>query len=152
MKIERVEAKLYHCGRMARALRSAHKDVLISHALDTHRDLRHTFAHSMMREAWLLDGRLVAMAGITGSMLDTEGDVWMALSDDAEKHPFAVARHALDYLRRASVIRRSLVTAILTDDEKSVQFAYFLGFSIERRETIKGVKTQIMSFGARKAA
>jgi hypothetical protein len=74
-KFEIVEAKAWHCGAMSRALRLEHQKAVAMIGLNSHRELRGMFDESIFRKAWLIDGRLAAVGGVTGPALSSYGIV-----------------------------------------------------------------------------
>ena len=127
-RFEVVEAKVWHCGQMLRRLRREHMWAIACLGVDSHRELRQRFDESSFRRAWLVDGKLAGIGGVTGSPLATEGMVWLALSHDAMRYPLEMVRESrrqLDGLMRS---RRRLLTTILAGDEAAKRVAVFVGF------------------------
>lgn len=152
MRITEVEAKAYHCGQLARTLRAEHREILDHMQIPTHRELREAFEASSIRRAWLIDGRLAAMAGVTGPAATSDGVLWMAITDEMTTHPMAVGRRALAFVKAVMRVKRRLSTSILDGDKAGIAFAYFLGFMVDGREPINGVPAMQMSYSERKAA
>ena len=146
MKSEIVDAETWHCGQIARRLRAEHRSLLIGHDISVHRELRDAFDASMWRKAWFLDGRLMGIAGITGTVSSGEGNVWLAVSDEALGRPISLARLVLRGLEEVMLVKRHLTTIVLKDDRAAVRFAYFLGFHVEMQTTINGAAAMIMAF------
>lgn len=130
-----VEAKAYHCGQMARILRDEHKKALSILEVNTHKELRACFDESTFRKAWLIDGRLAAVGGVTGPALSSDGTVWLAMSQEAHKHPREILRESRRQLREISLVKNSLLTLILLRDETSFRFATHLGFHVSPLKT-----------------
>jgi hypothetical protein len=151
VKIERIAAKRFHCGQIARQLRPAHADVIGKHHLNAHRNIVSHFQNSVIRQAWTIDGRLAALAGVTGSLLDRDGIAWLALGAEAERHPVPVSREALRFIDEV-LKKRDLTIVVMAEDKRSSLFGVFLGFNFDERKVIDGVPTIIMSTSARKAA
>lgn len=147
-----VEAKRFQCGRMARMLRRDHADVLAETSRSIHRQLVDAFDASIIRRAWYFDGALVALGGMVGTLADSEGIIWMALSEEMSRmHPIAVSRGAARFVRECSRTR-SLSTDILKADKTSYQFALHLGFTTSGKSMIDGIETLQMIKTTRKAA
>lgn len=123
-----VEARAYHCGAMVRMLRAEHQRAIARLGVNAHRELRQRFDSSSFRRAWLIDGKLAALGGVTGSQLSSEGYVWLALSGLATRYPLEVVRETRRQLAALMVVKRSLVTSIIASDETSKRFAIFMGF------------------------
>ena len=128
-RYEIVEARPFHCGQMARALRREHRELLARVGADAHRELRACFDQSSFRRAWLIDGRLAALGGLTGSMLSGDGMLWLALSDEATRHPFAVVREARKQLDEMMRVKRVLSAGVMGGDDAAARLAVFLCFT-----------------------
>jgi len=140
-----VDGKPWHCGEIARRLRKGHREVLDGMKVRTHRELRQAFDGSIWCKSWFREDRLMAMAGITGTVGSAEGSVWLALSDEATKHPIALVKAVLGHMDEMFTTKRRLTTIVLKDDREGVQFAYFLGFKVEQAVTINGAEAMIMA-------
>lgn len=132
-----IPARAWHCGQMCRLLRSAHREAVTAIGIDAHRELRDRFEASAFRRAWLVDGRLGALGGVVGSPLATEGFVWLAIAENALRHPVVVAREARRQIDRLMDTRRMLTTLALDDDPRALRFALHLGFEPMSDETGK---------------
>lgn len=123
-----VEGRPYHCGQMSRILRLDQQKAIALIGMNTHHEMRDKFDQSVFRKAWLINNRLAAVGGITGSILSAYGLVWLALSNEAMKYPLAVVKESRRQLNQAMITRHMLVTNILDGDEAAKRFAVFLGF------------------------
>lgn len=85
--IEVVEAKRHHCGMMARRMRKVHRDILASGGVSAHRELIWVFGQSSFRRSVFFEGEIVAIGGITGSRLSTQGVAWLVLAEEFRNHP-----------------------------------------------------------------
>jgi hypothetical protein len=144
-KFEIVEAKAQHCGQMTRLLRAEHRAAVEALDIDTHRQLRACFDASAFRRAWLVDGKLGALGGVTGGKLDVYGQVWLAFSSVGLRYPKEIIREARKQLAEISQVKRKLVTLMLLSDTPSVRFARHVGFQIVADET-ENFETAIMQF------
>jgi hypothetical protein len=125
---EIVEAKAWHCGAMSRALRLEHQKAVAMIGLNSHRELRGMFDESIFRKAWLIDGRLAAVGGVTGPQVSSYGIVWLAFSSAATKYPMAMVKEARRQIEFIMQTKRLLISSILDGDDASERFAIFLGF------------------------
>jgi hypothetical protein len=139
-----VEAQPWHVGQIVRRLRTEHRSLLVGMGVSAHRELRDAYEASMWRKAWIVEGRLMGIAGITGTVSSGDGNVWLAVSEEALKRPVSLARLVLRHLEEAMQIKRHLTTIVLKDDRAAVRFAYFLGFHVEEQTTINGAVAMIM--------
>lgn len=152
MKLVETKAAPYHTGQLARTLRAEHRDLLSVMGVPTHHELREAFDASILNKAWLLNGSLAALAGLRSSLGASDGIIWFAMTDELARHPTAVARHALAYLREVMDTRRRVSTIVLENDSAGLRFALFLGFLTEGRQTLNGEPVRLMSYGMRKVA
>lgn len=129
-RIETAEAKLHHCGQISRAVRSPQLAGAGALGLDAHRELRRCFEASCIRQSYFIDGKLAAMWGLTGTLSDPEGHVWLALNNVATQYPFRVAREAVRSLRGIFPYKHRLTTTIVGMDWASRDFAERMGFHV----------------------
>jgi hypothetical protein len=123
-----VEGQPHHCGQMARALRHEYRDIFAAIGLNAHRELRAEFDRSYFRRTALVDGRVAAMWGVSGTKLSSTGYAWLALSQEATKHRVEIVRRTrreLDDIMQSKVV---IQARILPGDETARRFARFLGF------------------------
>lgn len=125
-----IEAKPYHCGQLARRLREDHRRGLMSFGVNPHRELRDIFDASGWRKAWLIDGRLAALAGVTGSVLESTGYIWLAITEEVRQYPRQFIRTVREQLDEIMATRRELITTVILDDAASCRFAAFMGFHV----------------------
>ena len=128
--IEVVEAKRHHCGAMARRMRKVHLDILASGGVSAHRELVWVFGQSSFRRSVFCEGKIVAMGGITGSQLSTQGVAWLVLAEEFRNHPVTVVRHAKRLLKQEMRTRSELAVTILLEDDAAWRFAIYLGFHV----------------------
>ena len=129
--IEIIEAKPWHCGKMARILRSEHQRRLGDAGVNIHREIKANFDGSGWKRAGLLDGRLVGLGGIMGSEVESTGFIWLALSDEVRRHPLAVARILRRLLDEIMETRHELATLVIPEDSTALRLAVFMGFHCE---------------------
>ena len=134
---EVVEGKPWHAGQMARIVRNVHVAALGKASLNVHRDLATTAGGSIFCRAWLIDGKLAALGGVNGPISSATGYIWLAVSDEATKHPLAMIREAKRQIAEIMETRRELRTACVAGDVPSMEFAIFLGFVPEGTEDIE---------------
>ncbi len=128
MKIDIVPAKLHHCGILARFLRVEHAALLMRTNVPIHRELRDTFERSYYRRSAFVDGHLAGMWGCEGSLISSQGMVWLAMSQYAVKFPMTALRLAKREIDHLAKTKTELLTTLLPDDEPAHRLALFLGF------------------------
>lgn len=126
-----VEAREYHCGRIARRLRHEHQEATLRVGIDAHRKLREMFGMSSYRRAVYADGEFVALGGVTGALVAPFGFVWLAITEEGmRKYPISLIREARRQLNYIMVTKSQLVTSLIGGDEKAKHLAVFLGFHV----------------------
>lgn len=123
-----VEAKPYHCGQMARLLRAEQGESVAALGMDAHRELRDRFRNSSFRKAWLIDGRLAGLGGVEGTLLASQGYLWLALTRQATRHPVAMIKEARRQLEEICRHRDRVETLLIGGDDASLRFAVHVGF------------------------
>jgi hypothetical protein len=126
-----IPAKRWHCGQMVRLLRHEHQRVMYGIGLDAHAELAGMFEISAFRKAWLIDGRLAGLGGVTGTLLSPHGFVWLALSEQAMRYPVALVKEARRQIAEMMVVKRELTTTLIGGDEAAQRLAVFLGFHVQ---------------------
>ena len=123
-----IEARPYHCGQMARILRVEHQLVVAKIGINSHQELRFRFDDSAFRRAWLVNGKLTALGGVTGSKASAVGYIWLAFAGVAVRYPVQIIKEARRQLAEIMITKRMLFTTILEGDDAAKRFAIFLGF------------------------
>ena len=121
---------------MVRKLRSEHSAAVARLGVNTHRELRRAFDTSSYRRALLIDDALAGLGGVTGSAMARAGSVWLAITQDATRHPHLICRLARAALDDIFAVKRELRTFILPADKTSFRFAKLLGFETLRNSGI----------------
>lgn len=93
----------------------------------------------------MIDGDLAAIGGVSGPIMSTDGLIWLALNERALSHSFSIARAALRQIEDIMRTKRKLSTIILRDDRPAVEFAYFLGFNVEKVDKMWGRDAMLMT-------
>src|ERR1700748_325484 len=96
-----IEPKAYHVGQMIHRLRTSCRSLMMSIGQSPHQELRTAFQRSMYRRAWMVNGRLAGLGGVTGSLLSSGGYIWLAISEEAMQHKTALIREAKRQLSAA---------------------------------------------------
>lgn len=125
---EVVEAKPYHCGRIIRRLRDEQAKAMTRVGVNSHKELRERFDESFYRKAWLIDGKLAGIGGVAGMALSSTGYLWLALTEDAARHPVAMVREAKRQADEILRIKNRLMCSVVGENSKAYLFAVFLGF------------------------
>lgn len=127
---EIVEGKAWHCGAMSRLLRAEHRSAVDALDLNPHHELRACFDASAFRRAWLIDGAIAALGGVTGMMLNQTGGIWLAVASRAQQFPIAMLKEAKRQLEEILLFKSRVSTQIMRTDPASFRFARSLGFYV----------------------
>lgn len=128
MKLDITEGRRRHCGQICRLMRADHEMALRRMQVPIHRELRAMFDGSHYTRAAFIDGNLSALWGVNGTMLESQGLVWMVLAQHALRYPATIARVARGEMERMVLGKDYLFTTVIADDIPSQRFAAFLGF------------------------
>ena len=128
-RYEMTECRRHHCGLMARRMRAADRAAMVAAGYDPHREIVHRFQESAYRRAWLIDGELAAIGGVSGTLAASDGYIWMVVAQMATRHALALARMTRGVLAEVSVTFRAVESVMMAGDGRAVEFARFLGFS-----------------------
>lgn len=123
-----IEAQAHHCGAIVRQLRESHRAAVVRLGVNPHREMRQNFDASAFRRAWLVDGKLGAVFGVTGPLIAAHGYCWMALSLIGARYPVAIAKETRRQFEIIMQTKRDLVTTLLPEDGVSLRFAGWAGF------------------------
>jgi len=126
---EIIEARAHHCGQICRLLRSEHESAILRIGMSAHHRLRAVFDESGFRKAWMVDGALAGLGGVTGPLVASSGMVWFALSRRALHFRMRLVKEAQNQLAILSAFKHELVTEVYGGDEPALRFAIFLGFT-----------------------
>jgi hypothetical protein len=124
-----IEAKQWHCGAMIHRLRDEQTNLAISLGVNAHRSLRTAYCESGIARSWISEtGDILAMFGVAGPLLATEGEIWLALSKEATRYPITIIKQARRQLSQVMLFKHRLYATPSVKDPASVRFAKRLGF------------------------
>lgn len=133
-KFEVIEGREYHCGQIIRRLRTEHRAAVAGLGVHAHGEIRKNFDISSFRRAWLIDGSLGAVFGVTGPLMASHGYCWLALSEEGARYPVEIVKETRRQFADIMLTKRDLVTMLLPEDKAALRFAAWLGF--EQMHTI----------------
>lgn len=122
------DAKWHHCGALSKKIVHGHWQAYREAGIDVRGQLRQIWGESFHRKTWLVDGRIVAMGGLKGTILSRSAEIWLAVAPEVETKRFAFLRMALANLDEVSREKRELRTTIAEHDGTALRFAKWLGF------------------------
>lgn len=132
MNLQRTEATLAHAKELGPRLRQADRDeVQAASGMPAEDVLILAVAHAKQAHAWHLDGRLVAISGISGSLIDQAvGVVWMLASDDVESVPKLLLKGQRQYVRDLLQGHDMLMNFVDNRNIKAQRWLRWLGFQL----------------------
>ncbi len=128
MKFEVIDAKPHHVGQILRRMRAEETEAISQIGIAVHREMRHVLGASSFARAWMIDGRLAAIGGVTGMLASSEGHLWLVLSREALRHPVAMLKEAKRQFSLAIETRRAVTTTVAVGDTAGLRFAGHFGF------------------------
>ena len=130
--LQRIDATLAHAKDLGARLRQADQDeVMAACGLTAEDALILAVAHAKQAHAWLLDGRLVAISGISGSLIDANvGVVWMLASDDVDQFPKLLVKGQREYVRTLLQGHDMLMNFVDNRNIKAHRWLRWLGFQL----------------------
>lgn len=154
-RFEVTEAKVWHCGAIIRRLREEHKAAVCWLGLNSHREIRGRFDASVsFRRSFFVDGHLAGLGGVAGPAISSDGVVWLALTEQACRHAYVVAREAKRQIAEIMQVKRTLTTSLIPTDKAALRFALRLGFEMDSPTPIPLGNGEVISvrLGAKLAA
>jgi hypothetical protein len=137
-RFEIVAAKPWHCGQMARILRTDYVKMLIGAQAPAHEQLRDIYGRSYLARSWLIDGKLAGLGGVMGTIASSDGHIWLALSQEATRFPHHVVSEARRQIAEFLDTKRELLTTVARSDDAAFRFAKFIGFFITGAPVVVG--------------
>jgi hypothetical protein len=132
MTLEIVEGRALHVGPVASAIDDLERGTFAAFQVKPRVALREMVRQSAYCRTGLLDGRPVAMWGVTGPAVASGGEVWLALSLAARQRRFLIVRTALREVRAMMAFKHELVSCLFCREARAFRFADFLGFEVEQ--------------------
>lgn len=125
-----VDAEPWHLPAVSDAMNEDDVTELRALGLEPRLLMEVLFHGSCYRKCAVIEGRPVALWGMTGTLMSCDGEVWLALTDAARAFPMSVARVAARELSDLMEGRMELRSSILCRNERALRFARVLGFRI----------------------
>lgn len=136
-----VDAKFHHCGPLARRICAGRWLAYREAGVDPKVRLRDCWGASLLAKSMIIDGRVVAMGGVTGSLMARSGTVWLVISSEAAAYPLALVKEARKQLRALLKVKPELRALIVAQDGPALRFAEILGFKRSGEPTHVEVST-----------
>jgi hypothetical protein len=130
--LQRIDATLAHAKDLGPRLRQADQDEVMAACGMTGEDaLILAVAHAKQAHAWILDGELVAISGISGSLIDQNvGVIWMLASDGVDRVPKLLLKGQRQYVRDLLQGHDMLLNFVDNRNIKAQRWLRWLGFQV----------------------
>lgn len=129
MRVEIVQARLSHIEPLLDRLRDRERVAFATAGVDSYRTIAREMEQSHMSYAGLVDGIVVAIAGIRGDgLLGDVAYIWMIGNVLVEDHPVAFYRHTRRFIADLLNHYKTLYCWADADFVKSHQWLKWLGF------------------------
>lgn len=132
-----IEGRRYHCGQIVRKMAPRQLRMFEDVFGNAHRALSGIFITSTICRAWLIDGELAALGGVQSTIAGSDGFIWLALSEKARNHKFAMVREARRQLGTIMEVKTVVRSRVVPGDTQSRRFALLLGFRPGTEDTIE---------------
>jgi hypothetical protein len=96
--------------------------------LNPHKELRDIFIKSREVFSWFLDGKLMGMGGIIGTLVSNSVHVWIAVSQEGLRYPrefLTICNNGLSWLKTS---HDEITATVMSHDETAVRYIRKLGF------------------------
>ena len=123
------EARRSDAGAIARKVCAGRWLAYQEAGMDIRRRLVDLVGASPFARACLIEGRIVAMWGLAGTLLSPTGQVWLAVSPEAATYPRALLKEVRAQLIEMVRLKPEITTTVHTLDDTAIRFAEFLGFA-----------------------
>jgi|WetSurMetagenome_2_1015567.scaffolds.fasta_scaffold00850_18 hypothetical protein len=94
------------------------------------RAIRNSINGSLYAKSAWLDGKIIAMIGLSGSIVSDIGCPWMLTGNGIEKVKFTFARIAIEELDEMHNYKKVLSNYVMADYHEAVKFLSLVGFSV----------------------
>jgi hypothetical protein len=130
--LQRIDATLAHAKDLGPRLRQADRDeVEAGSGMPAEDVLVLAVAHAKQAHAWVLNGKLIAISGISGSLVDQAvGVIWMLASDEVDQFPRVLVKGQRQYVRDLLRGHDMLLNFVDNRNIKAQRWLRWLGFQI----------------------
>lgn len=130
--LRREEATLAHAKDLGRRLRQADQDEVMAACGMTGEDaLILAVAHAKRADAWFKGDRLIAISGISGTLIDQSvGVIWMLGSDEIDRLPKLLMKGQRQYVRDLLKGHDMLLNFVDNRNIKAHRWLRWLGFQV----------------------
>gem|GEM_PF-512775 len=134
-----VDAKINHVTCVCNGMDDASKSKASALGVNPKSRMRAYLAQSSWSKAWIKDGKCLAVGGVTGTSLSSDGTIWLAVTKDAAKFPREALSNAFDAIDELMRTFRRLDAIIDANNRRDIRFAEYLGFDLGEPEMIEGI-------------
>lgn len=132
-----VPSKIKDVYRLCANMRDRDRDEAIAAGADPKKSMRAQFKSGILRQTYFVDGELVAMSGLCGTLLADTGFPYLVTARGIERVPVAFVKHAARAVDHMLMLRPRLEGYVLADYTGAVRLLEILGFQLGEPEPVK---------------
>lgn len=129
--IEVVPMTVDHIYELARNLREGDRMECAALGYSPQEIIRKSFYAAMIRRTVLIDGKVGASWGLSGTLLGEVGCVWLLTTPEVEKHYFKMVYLYANQVREMLAMYPRLENYCLASYTKSLRLLKIVGFTVE---------------------
>ena len=126
-----VDGTKEHSLRLRHILRPLDKREICGQGGHVRKIMWRTFNQSIFTRTALVDGEVVAMWGLGGTILSDEGHPWLLTAPAVERLPMAIVREARGAIWDMLELRSYLWNYVLADYTGAIRLLEVIGFAID---------------------
>lgn len=129
--IEVVPMAVDHIYELARNLREGDRMECAALGYSPQEIIRKSFYTAMIRKTVLIDGKIGASWGLSGTLLGAIGHPWLLTTREVEKHYFKMVSLYADQVQEMLAVYPKLENVCLASYTKSLRLLKIVGFTVE---------------------
>ena len=132
-----VPSKIGDVYRLCATMRERDRDEAIAAGADPRVAMRAQFKAGILRKTYFVDGVLVAMSGLCGTLLADTGFPYLVTAKGIERFPISFVKEARRAVDHMLMLRSHLEGYVLADYTGAVRLLEILGFQLGEPEPVK---------------
>ena len=141
-----VPSKIADVYRLCAAMRDRDRDEALAAGADPRKAMRAQFKSGILRKTYFVDGRIVAMTGLCGTLLSDVGYPYLVTAKGVENYPISFVKEARKAVAHMLLLRQRLEGYVLADYTGAVRLLETLGFHLDAPEPIKPTGAMFRQF------
>lgn len=134
MKIEIVPMEIRHIPELIDNIREGDRDECTALGLTPKQTLIAAYKESLVKKATLLDGKVAALWGVSGTYLAPESYIWLLTSKEVDKAPLHLAAAYRREVRKLLEVFPFLTNYCDFAYKKSLRMLELCGFTVDEPE------------------